>query len=135
MARRKKIRPLDEMLSKREQQVMEVLHRRERATVGEVFEALPDAASYNAVRGVLGHLEEKGRVRHEREGRRFVYFPADTAAGAGRRALRDAARTYFGDSMYELANTLLQSDALTPAELDRLQRLVDEARQRQGEER
>ena len=121
-------RPLEEILSKREQQVMDVVHRRGAATAAEVYEDLPDAPSYNAVRGVLRLLEEKGRLTHERDGRRFVYRAAVPAERAGGAALGHLVRTFFGGSTAEMLNTLFESRPPSPAELDRLQRLIDEAR-------
>lgn len=122
-------RPLDEILSKREQQIMDVVHRRGEATAAEVYEELPDAPSYNAVRGVLRLLEEKGRLKHERRGRRFVYRASVPTERAGRAALSHVIRTFFAGSTSEVLNTLLESERPSPSELDRLQRLIDEARE------
>lgn len=110
---------------------MDVVHRRVEATTAEVYEELPDAPSYNAVRGVLRLLEEKGHVVHERDGRRFVYRAAVPAEHAGREALGRIARTFFGGSTAALVNTLLEADRPSAEELDRLQRLIDDARREQ----
>ncbi|MFW6078613.1 MAG: BlaI/MecI/CopY family transcriptional regulator [Gemmatimonadota bacterium] len=125
-------RPLDELFSKRERQVMDVVHRRGEATAAEVYEELPDAPSYNAVRGVLRLLEEKGHLVHGREGRRFVYRAAVPAERAGRAAVAHLVRTFFGGSTAELVSTLLDARPPSDAELDRLQRLIDEARGEAG---
>lgn len=127
-------RPLDVILSKREQQVMEVIHRQGEVTAGELFDELPDAASYNAVRGVLRGLEAKGRLEHRREGRSFVYRPTVPAERAGRNALRQVAETFFSGSTERLLNTLLEAESPSAAELDRLGRLIEAARQQAMEE-
>lgn len=124
---------LGDILSKREQQVMDVLHRRGHATAREVYDDLPDASSYNAVRGVLSVLEDKGRIRHERDGRRYVYHPVRRAEAAGRAALGRVTRTFFGGSTAELLNSLFGAAPPDPAELDRLQAWIEEARRRQGD--
>lgn len=121
-------RPLGDILSKREQQVMDVIHRRGEATAAEVFAELPDAPSYNAVRGILRLLEEGGRVEHRRDGRRFVYRAAVPAERAGGAALAHLLRTFYGGSMVQLMNSLFESRTPSPAELDRLERLIEEAR-------
>lgn len=121
-------RPLDEMLSKREQQVMELLHSRGRASAADLYEAVPDMPSYDAMRSVLRLLEEKGRIEHEREGRRYVYRPSLPAGRAARRALRRVARTFFGGSTADLVNALFEAENPSPEELDRLQELIDGAR-------
>jgi predicted transcriptional regulator len=120
-------RSLDEIRSKREQQVMEVVRRRGKATAADVYEELPDASSYNAVRGVLSILEEKGHLWHEREGRRFVYRPVVPVDRAGRTALTRVMRIFFGGSRAEVLNTLFEAGAPTAEELDELQRLIDQA--------
>lgn len=133
MSEETRARPLDLILSKREQQVMEVVHRRGEVTAAELFEELPDAASYNAVRGVLSGLEEKGRLEHRRDGRSFVYRATVPAARAGRNALRQVADTFFAGSAERLLNTLLEAEAPSPEELERLGRLIEEARRRAAE--
>lgn len=124
----RKGRPLDDMLSKREQQVMELLHVRGRASVGDLHEAVPDMPSYDAMRSVLRLLEEKGRVRHERVGRRYIYRPAVPAKRAAREAVGHVMRTFFGGSTSDLVNSLFEATSPSPAELDRLQALIDAAR-------
>ena len=121
------------MLSKREQQVMEVVHRRGEVTAGEVFEELPDAASYNAVRGVLRGLEETGRLAHRRDGRSFVYRATVAPERAGRTALRRVADTFFAGSSERLLAGLLEAERPGDEELDRLQALIDRARRREEE--
>lgn len=132
MAGRRGGRPLGEMLSKREQQVMDLLHRRGRASAAELYEAVPDIPSYDAMRSVLRLLEEKGRIRHERDGRRYVYMPSLPIAAARRAALRQVVRTFFGGSRVDLVNTLFLAKDLSPDELGQLQALIDEARQAGG---
>src|ERR1035437_1752140 len=62
-------------LSRRERQIMDVLHQRRRASAAEVLAALPDAPGYSAVRALLRILEEKGHIKHRREGACYVYLP------------------------------------------------------------
>jgi predicted transcriptional regulator len=68
-------RPVTEDLSRRERQVMEILHRRGEATVTEIMQGLPDPPTYSAVRSVLRILTEKGVVKHREDGPRYIYFP------------------------------------------------------------
>ena len=62
-------------LSRRERQIMDVIYTRGRATVAEVLEQLPDPPTYSAVRALLRILEEKGHLRHEQDGPRYVFVP------------------------------------------------------------
>lgn len=125
-------RPVEEILSARERQVMEVLYRRRKATAAELYEELPDAPSYNAVRGVLRILEEKGHVGHEREGRRYIYHPSSPAEAAGRSRLSRLSRTFFGGSAERVMSALFDEDPPDAAELERMERLIARARDRQG---
>src|SRR3989304_9415785 len=83
-------------LSNRERQIMAVLYRRGQATAAEVMEELPDPPSYSAVRATLRILEDKGQVRHEEEGPRYVFRPAGPRDRAKRTAGRHLVSTFFG---------------------------------------
>lgn len=122
-------RPLEEILSARERQVMDALYRRGEATAAEVYDDLPDPASYNAVRGVLRILEEKGRIEHERDGRRYVYRPVEPADAMGRSMLKRLSRTFFGGSTERVMSALLEEGSIGEEELERLERVIARARE------
>jgi BlaI family transcriptional regulator, penicillinase repressor len=115
-------------LSRRERQIMDILYRRGRATAAEVMEELPDPPSYSAVRAALRLLEERRHVIHEQEGQRYVYLPAVPREQVRTSALRHVVSTFFGGSAEQVVNTLVNETRLSPAELDRLARLIEEAR-------
>jgi predicted transcriptional regulator len=116
--------------SRRERQIMDILFARGQATAQEVREALADAPTYSAVRGLLRVLEEKGHIRHARLGARYVYAPLQDRSGAGRSALRQALHTFFGGSVERaVATLLLESDGqLSESEWARLSALLDGAK-------
>ena len=117
-------------LSRRERQIMDILYRRGRATAAEVLADLPGAPSYSTVRTQLRVLEEKGHVRHEEEGLRYVYLPVVPRHAARRTALRHLVDTFFDGSAANLVTALLGSDAarLSDEELDRIAESVKAAR-------
>jgi BlaI family penicillinase repressor len=119
-------------LSKRERQIMDVLYRAGRATAADVRAGLPDPPSYSAVRTLLRILEEKGHVRHEPDGVRYVYVPRVGAAIAQRSALKHLIDTFFGGSASRGMAALFElgGSDLDDAELRRLRQLIDEARKR-----
>ena len=82
-------------LARREREIMDVLYKLERASVGQVLAALPDRLNYSTVRAQLRVLEEKGHVRHEEHGLRYIYFPAVPRDVARRSALRHLVETFF----------------------------------------
>jgi BlaI family penicillinase repressor len=121
-------------LSRRERQIVEVLYRRGRATVAEVMAELPEAPGYSGVRAQLRTLEEKGHVRHEQDGPRYVYLPTVPLDKARRSALKTLVSTFFGGSAEQLVCSLVDGSAtrLSREELDRIARLVNDARSRKG---
>jgi predicted transcriptional regulator len=117
-------------LSRRERQIMDVIYRRGQATAAEVLEGMPEPPSYSAVRAMLRVLEEKGHLRHEQAGPRYVFRPTVPREQARRSALEQLVHTFFDGSTEQTVAALLDlSDRkLSHAELDRLAGLIDQAR-------
>lgn len=117
-------------LSRRERQILDILYERGHATAAEVQAALPEPPSYSAVRALLRILEEKRHVRHQQDGPRYVYLPTVARDNAKRSALRHMLKTFFDGSAEQAISALLDenSSRLSPAELDRLARMIDTAR-------
>src|SRR5688500_19437988 len=115
-------RALHTVLTRRERQIMDILFRRGRATAAEVMEDLPGAPSYSTVRTQLRVLEEKGHVRHEEQGLRYIYFPTVPRHTARKSALKHLVDTFFDGSREKVVAALLGSDAgkLSDDELDRI---------------
>jgi BlaI family transcriptional regulator, penicillinase repressor len=121
---------LEETLSRRERQVMDILFRRGEATVADVMGDLPDPPTYSAVRSVLRILVEKDLVTHREDGPRYVYLPAVSPNRARDEALSHVVRTFFDGSTEQAMTALLRmSDTRIPdAGIERLQELVKKAR-------
>jgi BlaI family penicillinase repressor len=117
-------------LSRRERQIMDVIYKRGRATAADVLENMPSAPSYSAVRAMLRLLEDKGFVRHEQDGPRYVYLPTLSRDKARKSAMRQLLQTFFDDSAEQAVAALIDMSRpkMSDAELDRLSRLIDEAR-------
>jgi BlaI family transcriptional regulator, penicillinase repressor len=117
-------------LTRRERHIMDILFRLGRATAEEVMHAMPGEPSYSTVRTQLRVLEEKGHVRHEEEGRRYVYMPAVARSMARRSALRHVVDTFFDGSVEKVVAALLGGDAskLSADELDRISEMVKAAK-------
>jgi len=118
-------------LSRRERQIMDFLYQRERASVAEVMEGIEDPPSYSAVRAMLRTLEEKGRVKHVEDGRAYVYEPTMRKDAARQGALSHLLKTFFDGSTEKAVAALLdlKGPNLTSSELDRVARLVEQARE------
>lgn len=120
-------------LGRRERQIMDIVARRGRAAAAEVHEDLPDPPSYSTVRSMLRLLEEKGYVRHEWDGPRYVYVATADQDQLRKSAVSHLVQTFFGNSTEAAVVAMLGSEdaALSREELDRLAQLIDEARRKQ----
>ena len=118
-------------LSRRERQIMDVVYRLGRVTVTDVLARLPDPPSYPAVRAMLRVLENKGHLRHALEGKSYVYVPIVPRNRASRSALQNMLKTFFDGSTEKAVAALLDISRteITDDDLDRLSRLIDQARQ------
>lgn len=120
-------------LSRRERQIMDVIYRLGRATAAEVLDRLPDPPGYSAVRALLRILEDKGHLCHEQDGQRYVYLPTVPRDAAKESALKHLLRTFFDGSTEDAVAALLdlKADDLSAKELDRLARMIENARQQE----
>ena len=121
-------------LSRRERQIMEIVYERGRATAAEVRAHMPDPPSYSAVRAQLRILEDKGHLRHEQDGPRYVFLPTVPREEASETALRKLVRTFFGGSPEGAMAALLdlEGDRLDEKALERLSEMIEEAK-REGQ--
>jgi predicted transcriptional regulator len=118
-------------LSRRERQIMEVIWSAGQATATEVLEKLPDPPSYSAVRALLKILETKGHLRHVADGNRYVFLPTIAPDRARRSAMQSLLQTFFDGSPEKAVAALLDVSRpeLSDEELERMSRLIDQARE------
>src|SRR3984885_14569627 len=116
-------------LSRRERQIMDILYRAGKASGSDVLNAMPDPPSYSAVRAMLRVLEEKGHIRHQEEGLKYVYLPTVTRDRAKKSAVKHLLDTFFNNSPEQIVAALLDvsSTQLTREELDRMSELIEQA--------
>jgi predicted transcriptional regulator len=118
-------------LGRRERQIMDVIYRRGKASVSEVRAEIPDPPSYSAVRGMLGLLEDKGYLRHEQQGLKYVYVPAQDTGRVRQSALKHMVSTFFGGSPERAVAALLEMSDAGLSEKDRryLEQMIRKAEQ------
>jgi predicted transcriptional regulator len=120
-------RPQSE-LAKRERQIMEIVYRRGRAAAADVLADLADPPSYSAVRGMLRYLEQKGHLKHEQDGPRYIYLPTSPQKKVRASALSHLVHTFFDGSASEAAAALIESRPLSGADYERLSELLAKAK-------
>lgn len=120
-------------LSRRERQIMDVLYSRGEGSATEVVEAIPDAPTRTSIRTLLRILEEKGHLKHRKEGREFIYYPARPREKAGKSAFRRLLETFFEGSLEKAVAAHLADPTaeLKPDELKRISALITEARKKE----
>jgi predicted transcriptional regulator len=117
-------------VTRRERQIMDSLYRRGKATAATIMRDLPGNPHLSTVRTQLRVLEEKGHVRHEEEGLRYVYMPAVARGAARKSALKHLVETFFDGSAEKVIAAVLGAEGskLSGGELDRIADLVRRAR-------
>jgi len=117
-------------LSRRERQIMDILYQRGKGSASEVRQAMEAAPGYSAVRAMLRVLEEKGHVKHQAEGLKYVYVPVVARDKAKRSAVKHVMETFFNGSAEQIVAALLDvsSTRLTREELDRMSEMIEQAK-------
>jgi predicted transcriptional regulator len=117
-------------LSRRERQIMEILYQHGKASASDVRELMESAPGYSAVRAMLRVLEEKGHVKHQAEGLKYVYVPTLAREKAKRSAVKHLLDTFFNGSPEQIVAALLDvsSTRLTREELDRMAEMIERAK-------
>jgi predicted transcriptional regulator len=109
---------------------MDVIYRLTRATVNDVIAELPGKPNYSTVRAQLRVLEEKGHLRHEEEGLRYLYYPTVPRHAVRTSALKHLIETFFDGSTEKVVSALLGTEGskLSKDELDRISALIEKAK-------
>jgi predicted transcriptional regulator len=117
-------------VSRRERQILDVLYQRGPSTAAEIQAGIPNGPSYSAVRALLRILEEKGHIKHQEQGTRYIYMPKVPREQARRSALLHLMQTFFDGSPGQAMAALLDVSArdLSEDELDRMAELIANAR-------
>lgn len=120
----------EDTLSRRERQIMDVIYRLKQATVSDVLDQMEDPPGYNSVRVTLGILEKKGKLRHKKDGQKFIYLPTVSREKARRSAMERLLRTFFEGSAPHAVSTLLdiQGDVISDDDLNEISAMIQQAR-------
>lgn len=126
---------LNESMSAREREILNIVYRLERATATDVIAAMEQPPSRSAVRTFLRILEEKGHVKHIQVGKEYVFSPTKSREKVGRSAVAHILDTFFGGSLSNaLASYLaMPGQKIDDAELARLEQLIESARRKDNE--
>ncbi len=117
-------------LSRRERQILEILHRLKSASVADVLSQLPDPPGYSAVRSIMRIMEEKGYLTHVEDGKRHLFSPSESPQIAAKSALRGVLETFFSGSIENAVKSLISDEDanISEEDLTRLEILIAKAR-------
>ena len=120
----------DQDLTRRERQIMDALYRLGKASAANIRESLPNPPSYTAVRTHLTLLQDKGLVRFESDGTRYIYEPTVPREETARTVIKGVLQTFFENSVEKAVATLIDRDdePLSKDQLDRLAAMIEQAR-------
>lgn len=118
--------------SRRERQVIDAVYASGSASAQELRAAIADPPSNSAIRALLRTLVDKGHLRIERDGTKYVYHPTVPRGQASKGALSRVVDAFFDQSPLRAAMALVQmSDAPSAAEVAELEALIEQAKERQ----
>ena len=124
-------RPVSEMLTDREAQIMQILWAAGEATAEQVRRELPDDLHDSTVRTLLRVLAEKGYVK-VRGRQPAAYVPVVARQEAQQKAATRLIERLFGGSADTLVLRLLENEQLTPQQLDELKQAYSSQRRKGG---
>lgn len=118
-------------LSRRERQIMEALYRLGRASAIEIRDAMASPPTYTAVRTHLALLQDKGHIRHERQGAKHIYEPVVPRDEMAKNVIAGVIENFFGGSVERVVATLIEpgTGAVSDDQLERLSKLIQQARE------
>ncbi|MBN1797585.1 MAG: BlaI/MecI/CopY family transcriptional regulator [Spirochaetales bacterium] len=117
-------------LSKRERQIMDILHRRKEASVTHVLQEIADPPSYSSIRALMNIMEKKGYIKYRKVGLKYIYSPVITSQKAVKGEVKRLLKTYFDNSMEKAVAALIDVNKsnLDENDINRLHDLIEKAR-------
>ena len=118
-----------ERLTRREREIMNVLFALgNRASAEEIRARLPHPPSDSSVRVMLARLEQKGHLKHQQQGLRYIYSATVSPSIAKRTALQQYLHTFFGGSLQQMMTALVREGSWDDEDLDELKAEIERAR-------
>lgn len=120
-------------LSKRERQILDALYELGTASAADIHSAISNPPTYTAVRTHLTNLEEKGQVKFERKGAKYIYQPIVPKNEMAKSLMDGLVKTFFENNVELVVASLINPNdsKLSHEQLSRLAEIVEEARKRE----
>lgn len=113
-------------LTRREKQILDIIYRLESASVQDVIDHMDDPSSYSAIRALMRIMEERGYIKHKKEGAKYVYSPTQSRTKASKTVIKNIVKTYFDNSTPDAVVALLDASnvKLSANELNRISKII-----------
>ena len=117
------------MLTKGEEEVMQILWSLGKATVNDIIECMKEPKpKYTTVATFIKILENKGVIGHEQAGRGFVYYPVLTKEEYAGSVMNNVLATYFNGSLSQMVSFFSQNENISISEMDEILNIVKRIR-------
>jgi len=114
-------------LTRKEEEVMKILWRLEKAFVKDIVEEYDDPKPhYNTVSSLVRLLQDKGIIGFTQYGNTYEYFPLMTKEEYRKTFMKQVVSDYFDNSYKSAVAFFVKEKGLSPAELEELIKLIKE---------
>jgi BlaI family penicillinase repressor len=129
------IKQLQNELSKRERQIMQVIYKHSIASVSEVLREIPSPPTYSAIRSIMNILVDKGLLKRTRKGKKYLYSHTVSQKKAMHSEVKQLMSTYFKGSLVNAVTALIEihGDDLSDEDFQRLMDIIEKARKESEE--
>ena len=113
-------------LTRRERQIISIIHRLESASVQDVIDNMENPPSYSAIRALMRIMEERGYLKHKKQGAKYIYSTTESKKSSAKTAIKNIVKTYFDDSPKDAVMALLDTTdvSLSKADLKRISKII-----------
>lgn len=112
-------------LANREEQIMQIIWKLEKAFIKEIIEKLPEPKPhYNTIATMVKILKDKGFLTDEKFGNTFQYTPLITLENYRNQDVEDIKQKYFGNSFKKMITHFAKEEKMSDAEIDEIIKII-----------
>jgi BlaI family penicillinase repressor len=115
-------------LSKRERQIIDIIHRIGEGSVHDVIDQMKDPSGYNSIRVLMTILVKKGQLKHRKEKNKYIYSTVKQKEEVKDTALDHVMKTFFSNDATGIVANLINREKMTKSDLDELSQMIEAAK-------
>lgn len=114
-------------LTRKEEELMKILWKMEKAFVKDIVEEYPDPKPhYNTVSSLVRLLQDKGVIGYKQYGNTYQYFPLISKEEYRRTFMKQVVNDYFDNSVKSAVAFFVNEKDLSDDEINELIKLIKE---------